>query len=109
MPREILHRKKQPYRVPDALSFTGAHPPDWVEEMTGEDAVREAGVFDPSAVVRLRAKLRAHGEDQPLSNSDNMAMVGVLSTQLLHRRFIRKPPPAAEPGRFITFVDRVEP
>ena len=109
VPGEILQRKKQPYRVPDALSFSGAHPPEWVEEVTCEDAVREAGVFDPSAVARLRAKLKAHGEDQPLSNSDNMAMVGVLSTQILHRRFIRKPLPAAEPGRFITFVDRVEP
>ncbi len=48
------------------------------------------GAFDPGAVDRLWAKCRA--APGQLSNADNMALVGVLSTQLLHRQLIASQP-----------------
>ena len=41
------------------------------------------------------------------SNADNMAVVGVLSTQLLHEQFIRQRPQADPPAHVRTLVDRV--
>ena len=89
VPAGIVRRPKQPYRAPDALAFTGESRPAWIDEVLEPAAVAEAGVFDRDAVARLWAKCRdARGQ---LSNADNMAIVGVLSTQLLYRELVRRP------------------
>jgi asparagine synthase (glutamine-hydrolysing) len=107
VPDEILRRPKQPYRAPDAMSFVGAASPDWVTDLVRERAVEEAGVFDPFAVARLWRKCRQAASGGPLSNADNMALVGVLSTGLLHELLVRRPPRRVEPVEFRTFVDRL--
>ncbi len=88
VPGGILARKKQPYRAPDALSFVAGNAPDYIDEVLSEPALRDANVFEPQAVVQLLRKCRARGSAGQFSNTDNMALVGVLSTQLLHRQFI---------------------
>ncbi len=95
VPPSIVARKKQPYRAPDALAFAGPHTAAWVSEAISERSVARAGVFDPRAVARLRQKLREHGGGTPFSNADNMAVVGVLSTQLLHEHFVHDAPETA--------------
>jgi asparagine synthase (glutamine-hydrolysing) len=89
VPREILARPKQPYRAPDAESFLGPGAPEWTHDVLGERSVAEAGVFDDRAVAQLHAKCsRQVAAGKHLSNTDNMALVGVLSTQLLHASFV---------------------
>ena len=112
LPREILERPKQPYRAPDAACFTGADAPEWVREVTTEAALREVGVFDAPAVTALFEKARrvaAKGGDGSFSNADNMAVVGVLSTQLLARTFVTAPSPTIVDDGAVwrTDVDRV--
>ncbi len=80
VPRQILARRKQPYRAPDAAALIEA---DYLEELLSESALRDAGVFNPQPVRHLLAKRAAH-----FSNTDNMALAGVLSTQILHHEFI---------------------
>ena len=84
VPDVILERPKQPYRAPDAPSFFGAHAPSWVDEVTSPSAITRAGVFEPKAVEPLLTKSRNRDPQTPFSNTDNMAIVGLLSTQLLH-------------------------
>ena len=87
LPREILQRPKQPYRAPDAASFCAPDAPDWVGDITGADAVTSVGLFEPRAVQGLFAKARRNsGRD--LGNTDNMRVLAILSTQLLHHLFI---------------------
>jgi asparagine synthase (glutamine-hydrolysing) len=93
VPDAVVRRKKQPYRAPDALSFFSADAPEWVADATSERALETAGVFDPRAVGQLFRKGRAAGDRGQFSNSDNMAIVGVLSTQLLHGALIAGPIP----------------
>ena len=88
VPQEILARKKQPYRAPDALSFVAKDAPDYIDEVLSESALKDANVFEPQAVMQLLRKCRARGSEGQFSNTDNMALVGALSTQLLHRQFI---------------------
>ena len=88
VPREILDRKKQPYRAPDALAFAGSQE-DWIEEVGSERALADAGVFDPPAARRLLQKCLGRGEAGQFSNADNMAVVGILSTQLVHHQLLR--------------------
>jgi asparagine synthase (glutamine-hydrolysing) len=105
VPAAILRRKKQPYRAPDAQSFTGPSAPDWAHATMDEAAVKDAGVFDPRAVSVLWNKCRARSDAGQFSNADNMAVIGVLSTQLLHDRFIRRAP-TGKPVTPKTLVDR---
>ena len=88
VPAEILARKKQPYRAPDAAALIDA---PYVDELLSEQALRESGVFEAKPVVQLLQKCRARRHGQ-FSNADNMALVGVLSAQLLHRQLIAQQP-----------------
>lgn len=109
IPAEILRRAKQPYRSPDAASFfLGADRPDWIADLTTPAALRLSGVFDPSAVSGLLAKGERSG-GRTFGNTDNMRVLAVLSTQLLHHQFIAAPgdgntPPPAEPLHIIDLV-----
>jgi len=108
VPDSIRARKKQPYRAPDALAFIGRDAPSWIEDVLDERAIAEAGVFDPRAVSQLWRKCKA-STSGPLSNTDNMALVGVLSTQLLHERFVRRTiePSSLEPHTVIDLLPEI--
>jgi asparagine synthase (glutamine-hydrolysing) len=85
VPAAIADRPKQPYRAPDSQSFSGDDAPGYVTECLGTAAIADAGLFDPRAVEKLARKCRA----QPFVGfRDNMAFVGILSTQLWHRAFV---------------------
>jgi asparagine synthase (glutamine-hydrolysing) len=89
VPAAILKRSKQPYRAPEAKSFLGsASQPtrhDYVEELLSPHCVRRFGLFDPQAVEHLVGKIRA---GRAIGIKDNMAFVGVLSSQLVVDQFI---------------------
>jgi asparagine synthase (glutamine-hydrolysing) len=89
VPKEILARKKQPYRAPDTLSFVGPESPDYIDDMMSEGRVKAAGVFDEKAVAQLWRKCKDKQGAAQFSNTDNMAVVGVLSTQLLFEQLVR--------------------
>jgi asparagine synthase (glutamine-hydrolysing) len=104
---EILARQKQPYRAPDALSFVGKHVPDYAEELLSETAITRAGVFDPRATSQLWKKCKARAEGGQFSNADNMALVGVLSTQLVHHQYVAHRPAADRRIELRTDVDKL--
>lgn len=107
VPREIIARKKQPYRAPDALSFVGPDAPAYVAEALSEAALREVNVFDPKLVGQLLRKCRSRAGDGQFSNMDNMAVVGVLSTQLLHQQLIATRPLGGREIRLGTDIDQL--
>jgi asparagine synthase (glutamine-hydrolysing) len=109
VPDEIIQRHKQPYRAPDAISFTGDPVPEWVGDLTSERNVADAGIFDPQAVARLWRKCRAASAVDALSNADNMALVGVLSTGLLYEQFVRAAPERRPVALLETLIDDAMP
>lgn len=107
VPPEIVRRKKQPYRAPDALSFVADDAPAWIADAMSERAIADAGVFEPGAVTQLWKKCRSRKDAAQFSNADNMAIVGVLSTQMLHAQFIKRAPDGGPPVKLCTLVDRL--
>jgi asparagine synthase (glutamine-hydrolysing) len=85
LPASILSRHKQPYRAPDAAAFLGPGTPEYVTELTSDSMIARYGYFDPVKVSRLIAKL---ARSKGVSARDNMAFIGVLSTQLWHATFV---------------------
>jgi asparagine synthase (glutamine-hydrolysing) len=87
VPAEIVNRVKQPYRAPDAPSFfVNGKPLDYVAELLGTERIRAAGLFNPAPVARLFEKCRT---GKAIGFGDNMALVGVISTMLVHDQFVR--------------------
>ena len=108
VPDSVLTRPKQPYRSPDGAAFFLGEAHGWVDEVTSPEAVADAGVFQPQAVEALLAKCRRRSGVR-MSNTDNMRVLAVLSTQLLHGMFIAgdgssdRDRPQAGP---VTLIDR---
>ena len=84
IPDTVRARHKQPYRAPDAQSFLtdGAPAPDqeYIGDLLSPGRIQEYGIFQVSAVQKLLEKL---GKTPSSSARDNMALLGILSTQLL--------------------------
>ena len=93
LPPEIWQRPKRPYRAPIHRSFFPERRPlDWVAELTTPDKLNAAGCFNPTAVTALLKKVERFGA---LGETDDMALAGLLSTQLVHDQFIANFQPAA--------------
>jgi asparagine synthase (glutamine-hydrolysing) len=106
VPDDIVRRTKRPYRAPDAVAFAGAERPAWVDHVLAPSSISDAGVFDTTAVARLWAKCRQEASSGRLSNADDMALLGVLSTGLLHESHIASKPERVEPQGLRTLIDR---
>ncbi len=85
IPESIVRRPKQPYRAPDGKSFFTGSPQEYVSDLLSVKSVTDSGLFDPQAVSALVRKFRS---GHASGVKDNMALVGVLSTQLVHSHFV---------------------
>jgi asparagine synthase (glutamine-hydrolysing) len=85
LPDRIVERCKQPYRAPDIPAFFGSCAPAYVDEMLGRDKIKDYGYFDSDKVEMLRRKI---DKGRAVGYKDNMALVGILSTQLWHWHFV---------------------
>ena len=86
LPPMITGRPKQPYRAPDSQSFFGMAPPDYVEDLLSSATITKTGYFDAKSVEKLVRKCRGGGATGP---RDDMALVGILSVQLVDHFFVR--------------------
>ncbi len=86
LPEVIVERKKQPYMAPDIQSFFGDTVAEYIDYYLSEELLNEAGLFKRNAVSRLVAKCRK-GVRQGFR--ENMAFVGILSTQIVYDKFIK--------------------
>ena len=86
LPVEIWQRVKRPYRAPIQHSFFNPQPPDYVRELLSEQALCKNGLFEPQSVHRLIEKASSGLQ---LSEVEDMALVGVISTQLVDHMFVQ--------------------
>jgi asparagine synthase (glutamine-hydrolysing) len=96
LPPEIARRPKRPYRAPIHRSFFNAAAPDYVRELLSPESLARTGLFNAAAVGSLVNKVRQGGG---VGETDDMALVGILSTQLVHHQFIENfhiPAPLSE-------------
>lgn len=97
LPAEIWRRPKQPYRAPVHRSFFPLPASDnesgcrsetsleYVRDMLSPGAIAATGLFNPEAVSQLVSKI---DRGLRLSETDDMALAGILSSQLIDQQFI---------------------
>ncbi len=84
VPAAMASRPKQPYRAPDSASFCTASAPDYVGRLLSGPAIAASGLFERKAVEKLAAKAR---DGRAVGFRDNVALTGILSTQLWRDAF----------------------
>ena len=103
LPSQIINRPKNPYRAPIRNSFFNNKFLD-INSILSEKDISEAGVFNPTKVKMLLKKV---GRIENLSELDNMAIAGIISTQYLHNDFIKyKKSIVPDDYTFNTFIDK---
>ncbi|MEO9144887.1 MAG: asparagine synthase (glutamine-hydrolyzing) [Ginsengibacter sp.] len=86
IPASITKRSKQPYRAPIATTFFNAGAPAYISDILSSSCLQTYGIFHPQKVNLLIKKIQ---EQKNISETDQMAIAGILSTQLLYKMFIQ--------------------
>lgn len=102
LPSDIIDRPKQPYRAPIQKSLFD--PADCPSSGIYLDpsVISKTGIFNPDKVAMLLAKIRA-GRTQ--SETDGMALAGIMSTQIFFDKFIYSDIRPAENHTFTVIAD----
>jgi asparagine synthase (glutamine-hydrolysing) len=87
VPASISNRPKQPYRAPIASIFSNNESHAYINDMLSDDSLNSFCIFDSSRVKTLRKNIN---QKKVASEIDQMAIVGILSTQILYKRFIKE-------------------
>lgn len=87
LPQSISRRPKQPYRAPIRESFFRDGKGGYVDDLLDERSIERTGYFHPGKVRHLISRFRK-GDSVAASETMNMALAGILTTQLMHRMFI---------------------
>lgn len=85
IPLSISNRPKQPYRAPIASILNNKFSANYIDEILSVDSMKLSGIFNPEKVGALIRKIR---EQKNVSEIDQMAIAGILSTQILNKMFI---------------------
>ena len=103
LPQRIVNRPKNPYRAPIRNSFLNNKSLD-LKSILSEKEISNTGVFDPGKVNLLMKKAE---RTEALSELDNMALAGIISTQFLYNDFINnKKLNVPDNYRFNSFTDK---
>ncbi len=84
LPESIVNRSKNPYRAPISKAILKSNL-NLVKEYCSEEALKNSGLFDAVRVDRFINKLE---KSSNASEVDDMALVGILSTQIIYKTFI---------------------
>jgi len=86
VPPRVRKRPKQPYRAPEGKSFFHDRQPDYVDELLSPASIRSGGIFHTDVVGKLVQKFR---DGRAIGVKDNMALTGIISTQLILNQYIQ--------------------
>jgi asparagine synthase (glutamine-hydrolysing) len=84
IPESVRRRAKQPYRAPDGRSFFSGKSAAYVTQLLSKESLYKNDLFDATAVSHLVQKFRGGAA---LGVKDDMAIVGILSTELIMSQF----------------------
>jgi len=87
IPQSITARLKQPYRAPIASILSNQETPNYINEILSEESLNSFGIFNSAKVGNLIVAVK---QQKTVSEIDQMAIAGILSTQLLHKMFIQE-------------------
>ena len=103
IPESILKRSKQAYRAPISSSFFEKDKIDYVDSIIDLKTIKEYGIFDSGITSKLIEKIKKTGQ---ASEVENMAITGIISTQLFYQFFIlgKQPETNNQPTNLLSII-----
>jgi asparagine synthase (glutamine-hydrolysing) len=86
IPDSIITRHKQAYRAPIHTSFFGENASPYIKEMLSDQMLKKYHIFESQKVAKLIEKFNSGAT---ITEVENMALAGILSTQLVNQFFIQ--------------------
>jgi asparagine synthase (glutamine-hydrolysing) len=87
LPESVLKRPKQAYRAPIAGSFLSFSAREYTLELLSRQGIHKTGLFAYDIVQKLVNKISS---GELVTETENMALAGIISTQLLFHQYILK-------------------
>jgi len=87
IPDEVVNRSKQAYRAPISQAFFSDVGKTYVNEVLSDEKIDQAGIFNKIQIGNLLSKMNS---GLAVSEIENMALCGIISTQLLYKQFIEE-------------------
>ncbi len=85
LPDPVVNRPKQAYRAPVATSLISPEAPEYLREVMSAESLNKNGIFDVQSVEKLIGNM---GARKTITENENMAIAGILSTQILMDLFM---------------------
>ena len=86
LPKDIKEMTKRPYQAPDAKCFLGVAVSEVAKDMLSRNCISRKGYFDP---IRTEGLVNKCHRNPTIGFKDNMAFIGILSTQILDQLFVQ--------------------
>jgi len=86
IPESIIKRPKQAYRAPVSHMVNKSKASKAIKAILCPSMIKDFGIFDPIKIQWLKQKYTL---GQNISEVNDMALIGIVSTQLLYDQFIR--------------------
>ncbi len=87
LPEKVIDRPKQAYRAPVATSLLSKDAPEYFRELLTPSRISAYGFFKSDSVAKLTEKITS---GKVITETDNMSVAGILSTQILADLFLSK-------------------
>ena len=87
LPPSVIQRAKQPYRAPEGECFVGERRPGYFDDLMSSEKIQDSGIFHSGRTSTLIGKGRS---GRTIGVGDNMALIGILSTQLVVNEFVAR-------------------
>jgi asparagine synthase (glutamine-hydrolysing) len=87
LPESVLKRPKQAYRAPIASSFLSSPAREYVMDLLSEQDINRTGMFAYNAVQKLLSRIST---GEMVTEMENMALAGIISTQLVYHQYVLK-------------------
>ena len=85
LPESVVKRSKQAYRAPVASGLLSKQAPAYLREMISPEQIQKVGIFNSQSVEKMIGKMAA---GNGVTENENMALAGILSTQILWDLFV---------------------
>jgi asparagine synthase (glutamine-hydrolysing) len=103
LPPRSINRHKQPYLAPDASAFLTSNP-DYLDLVLSDGELKKIDILDGDFCKRLVGKIMS-GPLEAVSQAENQAFMFLLSTAVLHDRFLQSPVPTPKAPALVREID----
>lgn len=85
LPDPIVNRPKHPYRAPIGKSLFHRNVLPQIENAISDNSLKDSGIFNIEKIRKLLKKFERLNNQNEV---ENMALIGIVSTQLIYQQFI---------------------